>query len=155
MEDETPGAPKQKKNPLWLIVLGFITLLIAGYGLITNIQNMNKRLDDKDQIIQDTQLSLQQERQGKTQCILQADSLKKINASYSPYKHLVESIVQRDASIKDLKYRAGDQVILKRDSSKVVIQDIITGGSQYEYYVRYVVLYKDKSEETVKPELIY
>jgi hypothetical protein len=64
-------------------------------------------------------------------------------------------MVHRDEATSLLKYKVGDFVYMKRDSSRVVISDIVIGGAKYEYYVRYKVLYKDKTTEEVAPELIY
>ena len=144
------------KDKGWLFYYGyplaFLILTIAGFSYSTYLDYQKSQNQDK--IIQDTQLSLEQEREGKIACIYLADSLHKTIQSYSPYKDLVSSMAQRDAAIKDLKYKVGDQAHLKSDSTRIIIEDIITGGSQYEYYVRYKVISKDKEQE-VKPELIY
>ena len=64
-------------------------------------------------------------------------------------------MVHRDEATSMLKYKVGDFVYLKRDSAKVVVDDIIVGGAKYEYYVKYRVLHKDNHTEEVKPELVY
>ncbi len=37
---------------------------------------------------------------------------------------------------------------LKYDSSRVIISDIIVGGGNYEYYIKYKVLLKDGQEKS-------
>lgn len=61
----------------------------------------------------------------------------------------------RDSIRKVLTYTVGDVAHCKMDSSKVVIKDIIVGGGKFEYYLKYVILNKDNTFETVSPELIY
>ena len=54
-----------------------------------------------------------------------------------------------------MKYNIGDKVYLKRDSSKVVVSDVVVGGGKHEYYIKYKVMFRNGQEEAVVPELIY
>lgn len=73
----------------------------------------------------------------------------------SSYKGLTESMIYRDACRAELKYSVGDFVILKRDSTTVLVKDIIIGGNKFEHYIRYEVVLKDNSREYVSQELLY
>lgn len=86
---------------------------------------------------------------------IKRDSLTKVNALLSRYRGLTDAMFYRDSVRGPLKYRRGDIVKLKRDSTWVVIDDIIVGGSQYEYYIKYIVEHKDKTLETLSPEKIF
>lgn len=131
-----------------LLLFSLIGIFFVGY-------NYNSVIEKERQEHSKTQTELDKERSGKTSCLATRDSLFRENARLSIYKSLSLAMVHRDEATSLLKYKVGDFVYMKRDSSKVVISDIIIGGAKYEYYVKYKVLYKDKSTEEVIPELIY
>jgi hypothetical protein len=83
------------------------------------------------------------------------DSLNMENNLLSRHKSLTNAMVYRDSIRKVLPYKVGDVAHAKRDSSRVVIKDIIVGGGKFEYYIRYQILNRDNSVENVSPELIY
>lgn len=83
------------------------------------------------------------------------DSLARVNFYLSRFRALTDAMWYRDSLRTPLKYKVGDKVILKRDSSRVVITDVIIGGSQHDFYVKYRVTGKDKQIEEIVPELIY
>ena len=83
------------------------------------------------------------------------DSLFKINTELSKYKTLTQAMLHRDEATKQLKYKIGDVVFMKNDSSRVIVEDVLIGGGKYDYYVKYRVLFKDNTTKEVKPELIY
>lgn len=83
------------------------------------------------------------------------DSALRENVKLSKYRSLTDAMSYRDSIRKPLLFNVGDIVHLKRDSSRVIINDILVGGGKFLYYVKYQVLYKDNSTETVSPELIY
>jgi len=45
--------------------------------------------------------------------------------------------------------------MMKNDSAKVVIEDVLIGGGKYNYYIKYRVLLKDNTSRETVPELIY
>lgn len=55
------------------------------------------------------------------------------------YKTLVQSSRLRDDVGVNFKFKPGDIVHLKMDSSKVVITDLVIGGNVYNYYIRFLV----------------
>ncbi|HBX50250.1 MAG: hypothetical protein A2275_13465 [Bacteroidetes bacterium RIFOXYA12_FULL_35_11] len=83
------------------------------------------------------------------------DSIMRVNFYMSRFRGLTDAMFYRDSLRIPLKYKVGDNVILKRDSTRAIISDIIIGGSQYDFYVKYRVLNKDRTEEDVIPELVY
>lgn len=82
-----------------------------------------------------------------------ADSLLAKNKMLYSQKQLTEAMNFRDASVKPL-LNVGDRVVLRVDSSEAVISDIIIGGDSYTYYIKYVLLHKDRTTETVSPTMI-
>jgi hypothetical protein len=128
-----------------------ISLLLALilYATLVIIINMNR--DDANR----TRAKLAAEEKQNYACTYKTDSLLKEVNNLSKYKSLTLAMIHRDEAEILLKYKVGDVIYLKRDSSRVVVEDILIGGAKYEYYIRYKVLHIDKSIEEVKPELIY
>ena len=147
---ENQNNTEEKKSSNWkryyLLPMSFLILSIC--GLAYDLYLTDKESDEanakfaKEQLLNST-------------CNYKRDSLTKEVIQLSVYKSLTKAMVHRDEATSLLKYKVGDFVYMKRDSSKVVISDIVIGGAKYEYYVKYKVLYKDKSTEEVIPELIY
>lgn len=137
-----------KKNLKWTIVFVFAFAALAYSGLIWSLMDSKKSNEDAN-------AKLLKEQSLNATCSYKRDSLTREVIQLSVYKSLTKAMVHRDEATSLLKYKVGDFVYMKRDSSKVVISDIVIGGAKYEYYVKYKVLYKDKSTEEVIPELIY
>ena len=137
-----------KKNITIAVVLVCLFTIIAYSGFILAIIE-----DGKER--KETNKKLQQEQRLNSTCSYKRDSLAKEVKQLSIYKSLTKAMVHRDEATSLLKYKVGDMVYCKRDSSHVVIYDIVIGGSKYEYYIRYRILHKDNSTEEVIPELIY
>lgn len=144
-------------KPSWLRYYGWptIALIIAVIGFSYDMYYTYHSGKDKDQQVKESQTALNQERADKNSCVYTRDSLKEEVRQLSFYKTLTKAMVHRDEAASLLKYKVGDIVYLKTDSTKAVISDIIIGGSKYEYYIRYRLTFKDKSDEDVVPELIY
>lgn len=137
-----------KKNYIWAIVSLCLFVIIAFGGLIL-------ALIDSNRLSSDASAKLLEEQNLNSTCSHKRDSLIKENGQLSIYKSLTKAMIHRDEATGLLEYKVGDFVYMKRDSSKVIIEDIIIGGAKYEYYVKYKVLHKDNHTEEVKPELIY
>ena len=137
-----------KKNLKWTVIFVFAFATIMYSGLIWALMDSKKTN-------QETNDKLLKEQSLNSTCSYKRDSLTKEVKELSIYKSLTKAMVHRDEATSLLKYKVGDFVYMKRDSSRVVISDIVIGGAKYEYYVRYKVLYKDKTTEEVAPELIY
>lgn len=127
---------------LVLILAGIIYLFYNAYA-------------NKVQCIKDLEARVNKEGTQLAKLKVTKDSLQRINFFLSRYRGLTDAMFYRDSLRIPLKYKIGDRVYLKRDSSKVTITDVVIGGSQYDFYVKYKVLFKDKSTEEVIPELIY
>jgi hypothetical protein len=140
---------QETKRTNWAKITLIAILAISAYGgLIWALRDTNVELKE-------TNSKLLKEQSLNSTCSYKRDSLTREVISLSVYKALTKAMVHRDEATILLKYKVGDFVYMKRDSSKVVISDILIGGAKYEYYVKYKVLYKDKSTEEVIPELIY
>lgn len=147
---ETQQNNTEKKSSVWkryyLLPMSFMILSICGLVYDIYLTNQeNKEASDK----------LSKEQLLNSTCSFKRDSLSKEVERLSIYKSLTKAMVHRDEATSLLKYQVGDFVYLKRDSSHVLISDIIIGGAKYEYYVRYKVMYENKDTEEVAPELIY
>lgn len=129
--------------------------LLGATIIVIGMYFVQKNNQEKDRQTAVVQVNLDKERASKTSCIYLKDSLIRINAMLSTYKTLTASMIYRDEVLGELKHKVGDMVYLKNDSSKVVVEDVIIGGSNHSYYVKYKVILKNGSEKEIMPELIY
>lgn len=142
MENQTT----EKKG--WKIALK-ITLGLCIYGgILWALYDTNKDLKEAN-------TKLQEEQKLNSTCSYKRDSLTRENKQYVAHQSLHKAISHRDEATSLLPHKIGEAVYLKRDSARVMIEDIIIGGAKYEYYVKYRVLHKDKTTEEVKPEMVY
>jgi len=132
----------------WKVGLQVLCGILVYAGIMFFAFTIHKDLKEANKKIQDEEIL-------NSTCSYKRDSLVKEVRQLSIYKSLTKAMVHRDEATSILKYKVGDFVYLKRDSAKVVIDDIIIGGAKYEYYVKYRVLHKDNHTEEVKPELVY
>jgi len=116
---------------------------------------MNNKINDGDKKIAELEKTLYSSKKDYFQLLNTKDSLFEINAFLSKYRALTVAMTYRDNVRMPLKYNVGSEVILKRDSSKVIVTDIIVGGGKYEYYIKYKVMLRNGKEEEVVPELLY
>lgn len=131
----------------------FIIVLILAAGAVLYL--FYNSYSNKVRKIEELEKKYSSEVSRLKRIVFERDSLKNINTYLSRYRGLTDAMWYRDSLRLPLKYKIGDRVFLKRDSSKVVITDIILGGSQFEHYVKYRVLHKSNLPEEVIPELIY
>lgn len=137
-----------KKNIIWAVICVTLFAIIAYSSLVWVIISDGKAN-------QETNKKLQEEQSLNSTCTSKRDSLSKEVKSLSIYKSLTKAMIHRDEASSLLVYKVGDFVYMKRDSARVVVSDIVIGGSKFEYYIKYKVLHKDNSSEEVIPELIY
>lgn len=153
---ETPATPNpQKENnnssKIWRIV-GIILLI----GLIGVLIYFNMTANQRHQkAMAEMQQKYQQEIARLTLANQTIDSLFKVTNHLEKYRGLVEAGYTRDSSRIVIPHKIGDVVKLKFDSSNVVITDIIVGGGQFEYYVRYRVMHSNRKEEEIAPEMVF
>lgn len=148
------GTYNKKQNIKRNIVIG----IMLGAILATHIFWLY--LDYKEDIRVESNLDevnnrLQYELVNNTNCKHTVDSLNVLNDRLSIYESLTLGMVHRDEATKDLKYGVGDIVLLKSDSSRVVIEDVLIGGGKYNYFIKYKVLFKDDTRKEVTPEMVF
>jgi hypothetical protein len=68
-----------------------------------------------------------------------------------PHRSLVHNARLRDRVSEGLTFKPGDIALLKQDSSRVVITDIIVGGNAFTYYVNYLVRTSKGENKQVSP----
>ena len=148
MENQNTSDKKLNKSLVWICVLVGLFVVLVLLGLAWSI------IDDK-QDLKEVNSKLSKEQGFKSACLYQRDSLLEEVRQLSFYKALSKAMIHRDEATVLLPHKVGDFAYMKRDSSRVIISDIISGGSKYQYYIKYKVLHKDNTTEEVLPELIY
>lgn len=141
----------KKKSKIWIII-GFVVLVGIIVLLFINSSDQRKKHQEEMAALQ-LQYQNDLNRLGRANATI--DSLFRVAYHLEKYRGLVEAGYTRDSSRIAIPHYVGDVVVLKVDSSRVVITDIIVGGGQFEYYVRYRVQHKDRSLEEVAPEMIF
>lgn len=136
----------------WNVFVFFIIIMII-LGLWSYVDY--KESVDNAIELRKTRTELQKELLEKTSCIYMRDSLTLANANLSKFKTLTTAMIHREEANKQLQYKIGDAVHIKRDSSRVIVDDILIGGGKYSYYIKYRVQYRDGTTLEVSPELIY
>lgn len=84
-----------------------------------------------------------------------SDSLAREASLFSQYRSLGLAMTHRDEASRLLPYKIGQTVYRKTDSSRVVISDVIIGGSTNEYYMRYKITDKENHVTEIIPELLF
>jgi len=139
-----------KQNIINLVGIILILTLVGtdGYLRYQSDTRANKeRVELQDKLTSELELS--------TTCEYKVDSLSIANKRLSAYETLTLAMVHRDEAKSDITYGVGDIVYLKSDSSRVIISDVLIGGGQYNYYVKYRVLFDDDTTKELIPELVY
>lgn len=134
-----------------LIFIGSVLAILYGVGTAVLVSSI---FEDKKTIKESHARELKEQNLNST-CSYKRDSLQREVEQLSIYKSLTKSMVFRDEATKLLPHKVGDIIITKNDSVKGVIEDIIIGGSKYNFYVKYKVLLKDNTIREIVPELIY
>lgn len=133
------------------IVLMVFLAILSVVGIWHEISN----LIEKDDKIETLQKALDNERTQKANCSYALDSANYQIGQLSKYKTLTDAMSVRDDATKYTLHIVGDIVYMKNDSSRVVISDIIIGGSRFSYYVKFKVTNKNNETQEVIPELVY
>jgi len=142
---------ESKKPFIITIVIAVILTAILSF-FIYDLNKSNKLKEDNLKVLEG---NLANESMRISQISKTKDSLLQRVNYFQHYTSLVDATFFRDSTTKSLKYKAGDIVLLKPDSSKVVIKEIIIGGTQYEHYIKYKVVLKDRSQLEITPEMLY
>lgn len=137
-----------KKIVFW--ICGVLTIFAIAIFVLMFISMEHNR-----KALEEANKTILKEQTINSTCSVTRDSLNKANGELSKYKALTQAMIHRDEATNQLKYKIGDMVYLKNDSSRVVIEDVLIGGGKYNYYVKYRVLLKDNTTREMVPELIY
>ena len=137
----------------------FLISFLAGFIgisflLIWIVYRQNIKLSEyeKEKSILLTQLSSSNNAFGEASA--SRDSAVHVLSGIKEYRTLVDYMKYRDSISSGLKYKIGDVVLIKPDSSKAVIQDIQMGGNKNEFYIRFIVRTKH-GEETITPQILF
>lgn len=139
------------KKKITLIVLISIVAIGLGYA----IYSLNSDVADKKKKIAELEKASMEANKRYNRLMDVKDSMLLVNAFLAKYRTLTVAMTYRDSVRLSLKYKIGDVVHLKRDSSRVIVSDIIVGGGKHEYYLKYKVLFSSGKEEDVVQELLY
>lgn len=131
-----------------------ITIIIV-IALSLTIFFLYRVIESKNEELADLQEKVSKIENLYSTTTFKTDSLNTIASALSIHKTLTYAMIYRDSIRKTMKYKIGDVVILKADSSRAVIKDILAGGGKYDYYIKYQVVRKDNSTEILAPELVY
>lgn len=140
---------KNSSLNIWITAFSIVAI-VSVFSFLDYKRSVDAAAEQKK-----TNEALQKELLLNSSCNHHVDSLEYINGELSKFKNLTMAMVHREEATKSLKYQVGDIVILKSDSSRVVIEDLLIGGGKYNYFIKYRVLFKDDSRKEVTPEMIY
>jgi len=151
-----PTEPKTS-NKKTIIIAGLIIAIISS---VLYFQFINQSKEEKEyqttvlelkhnvQILQKQLKSIKKE---KTIVSFEKDSLKK-NLNYLwGYKPLVMTSYLRDRITATFDYKPGDLVRMKTDSSIVIVTDILLGGNDYNYFLKFLIKNKKGESKEVSP----
>lgn len=135
-----------------IVLISVVSLLIgSGVYLAVHENNQSRKAEaERYDSLKTDYTRLKAQYKGKSSY---ADSLLASNKSLYSQQQLTEAMSFRDASCKSL-LNVGDRVMLRSDSSIAIISDRLIGGDRYTFYVKYVVQHKDKSTETLSPQMV-
>ncbi len=83
--------------------------------------------------IAENKLKLEQEIAAQNRAGIVADSLREVNAQKTLYYNMIRHMANVDSIKKSQRYKKGDIVYLKPDSTLAVVYDIVVDSSFYEY----------------------
>ena len=151
-----PTEPKSS-NKKTIIIAGLIIAIISS---VLYFQFINQSKEEKEyqttvlelkQNVQILQKQLKSIKKEKTIVSFEKDSLKK-NLNYLwGYKPLVMTSYLRDRITANFDYKPGDLVRMKADSSIVIVTDIILGGNDYNYFLKFLIKNKKGESKEVSP----
>ena len=151
-----PTEPKTS-NKKTIIIAGLIIAIISS---VLYFQFINQSKEEKEyqttvlelkQNVQILQKKLKSIKKEKTIVSFEKDSLKK-NLNYLwGYKPLVMTSYLRDRITATFDYKPGDLVRMKADSSIVLVTDIVLGGNDYNYFLKFLIKNKKGEIKEVSP----
>ena len=151
-----PTEPKTS-NKKTIIIAGLIIAIISS---VLYFQFINQSKEEKEyqttvlelkQNVQILQKQLKSIKKEKPIVSFEKDSLKK-NLNYLwGYKPLVMTSYLRDRITATFDYKPGDLVRMKADSSIVLVTDIVLGGNDYNYFLKFLIKNKKGEIKEVSP----
>lgn len=150
-------AESNSSNKKTILISGLVVFVIS---LVLYFQFKNQSEEEK--VYQSTvnelknnieilQKQLKTIKKEKTIVSFEKDSLKK-NLNYLwGYKPLVMTSYLRDRITANFDYKPGDLVRMKTDSSVVIVTDIILGGNDYTYFLKFLIKNKKGETKEVSP----
>lgn len=147
MEAPTPLALIPPKKRTWRIVLFVIAVIaIIGYQ---GWQNWSSHQMLERQV--EANIQLQQE---KFEQANQAKELNKRLDGFSKHQQLVATVISRDAAADSLMKWLGQRVMIKNDSSIVIVHAVNFGGSRFDHRIWCDVTDQYGNIRQINPELI-
>ena len=153
METTEPKSSNKKT----ILIAGLIVTIISS---VLFFQFINQSKEEKEyqstvlelkENVQILQKQLKSIKKEKTIVSFEKDSLKK-NLNYLwGYKPLVMTSYLRDRITANFDYKPGDLVRMKTDSSIVIVTDIILGGNDYNYFLKFLIKNKKGESKEVSP----
>src|SRR5687768_2396875 len=112
----------ESKKPLFITIIIAVLLTAILSFFIYDLNKSNKLKEDNLKVLE---ANLANESMTIVKVSKTRDSLLKRVDYFQHYTSLVDATFFRDSTTKSLKYKAGDIVLVKPDSSKAVIKEII------------------------------
>jgi hypothetical protein len=141
------------KHQILRVVLGLMSGIIL--TLVAGIFYTNMIFDQHKAEINDYQSKVEKLESSQRNSDKRADSLFKEASMFAKYRTLDLAMTHRDAAGALLKFEIGEAAYLKSDSSRVIVSDIVIGGSSNMYYIRYRITNKNNLTEEIIPELLF
>lgn len=153
--NQTTDLKNQKRN-LIIALASIVVLGAAVIFLLIRISNNEQQaqasrigmLTEEINALKQQQKSLEKQNNELNH---RGDSLERNLNVLWPHRSLVHNARLRDRVSEELSFKPGDIALLKQDSSRVVITDIIVGGNAFTYYVNYLVKNSKGENKQVSP----
>lgn len=156
---DTTELKKDKRKLIIVLALVFVLSILVIFLLIRLFGNQRVEQERKlDELTEQLELIKTQNKELLSlnkSLDKKGDSLKRNLDFLWPNRSLVYNARLRDKVAEGLELKPGDVAMMKADSSKVIITEIIVGGNQFTYYVHYLVRNQKGEAKEVSPFELY